>query len=615
MAGSRLTSAYSWRLHGCFAGLVHDARRTLRDIPLRGVGDGLIQDPRPRPCYFGPDDRPLFGVLHAPPGEWKGARVLLCPPLGYEALFAYITLRELAASIARAAAAAVMTCDYDGTGDSAGSDTDDDRLPLTLASIHYALDHLKSLSGTSGPLILIGLRAGALLAACAASTRRDVTAIALWGPCATGRLFLREQRVFSQLSATHPAAPPGLERDWGARGFEANGAVFTDEMVTTLEQLSLRTIEPAPASRILLLQRADMPDGLRPPATWRGAQLEEATAGGFSEMMDPPWLWHRPDEAIDKLTEWVGRVADSADRAPLELLAKGREVAILPRSIEECPIWFGPNEDLFGVLTRPSGRATTRVALLVTSTFGYRTGSNRLNVVLARRLADQGVASLRIDIRGVGESRQARGPAPAQPYDLSAVEDAVHALGYLRDRGYTDISLIGICAGAFLCWQAALRVNDPIHAVLINLESFEYLLTDREHHLRWAAGTENSNRRPSPGAGFLVNARWWWRKARRATEIATELARASVPSSLRPAGLPAQLAKLGRRGARVTMVFSDTKSGFKVYQRQTAWHRVLLEWKRVVTLRFIEGPDHSFTPRWAVDVLANAICDELAAGG
>ena len=448
--------------------------------------------------------------------------MFLCPPLGYEALFAYITFGELAASIARAASAVVMTFDYDGTGDSAGTDTDDEPLPRTMASIHHALDHLQGLSETHGPLILVGLRAGALLAACAASTRTDVTAVALWGPCVSGKLFLREQRVFSQLSNTNPACtPPGVQRDWGPHGFEANGSVFTDAMVTALESLSLRTLESPPAPRVLLLHRADMPSGFKPPATWRGAQLEEASAGGFSEMMDPPWLWRRPDEAIDKLTEWVGRVAATADRAPRELLDMGRKGAVLGPSMEEHPVWFGPEHSLFGVLTRPTGRAATQVALMVTSTFGYRTGSNRHNVVLARRLAAQGVASLRIDIRGVGESRQPGALVPAQPYDLSAVEDAVHAIAYLREAGYTRLSLVGICAGAFLCWQAALRVDDPVRAVLINLESFEYLLIDREHHLRWAAGPEKSHRRPPPDAGLRDSARWWWKRARRATEIAS----------------------------------------------------------------------------------------------
>ena len=226
--------------------------------------------------------------------------MLLCPPLGYEALFAYITLGELAASIARAASAVVMTFDYDGTADSAGSDTDDDRVPLTLASIHHALDHLKSLSEVPGPLILIGLRAGALLAACAASTRKDVTAIALWAPCASGKLFLREQRVFSKLSNTHPAAPVGLERDWGARGFEANGSVFTDAMVAALEPLSLRTLEQPPAPSIFLLQRTDIPGELKPPAGWIGARIEERSLGGYSEMMN------RPGSGADRTRQSTG---------------------------------------------------------------------------------------------------------------------------------------------------------------------------------------------------------------------------------------------------------------------------------------------------------------------
>jgi len=570
-----------------------------------------MREPRPRPCYFGPDDRPLFGMLHAPCEGWRGTRVLLCPPLGYEALFAYMTLGELAESIARAASAVVMTFDYDGTGDSAGSDTDEDRLALTLESIHHALDHLKSLSDTPGPLIVVGLRAGALLAAQAASTRDDVTAIALWAPCASGKLFLREQRVFSQLSNTNPAAPAGLQRDWGARGFEANGFVFTDAMVAALEQLSLRTLRRPPSPRILFVQRTDIPSEFKPPESWLGAQIEYTAARGYSEMMDPPWLWRRPDEAIDKLTEWAVRVAAPAEGTPSQLRDGDRDAAVLPGSIEERPVWFGPDERLFGVLTRPTERPAARVALMVTSTFGYRTGSNRLNVVLARRLAAQGIASFRIDIRGVGDSRQPKGPVPAPPYDVSAVDDAVHAIRYLKDVGFGAFSLVGICAGAFLCWQAALRVDDPVQAVLINVESFQYVFVDREHHLRWVAGIGDNNRRPPRDAGVAHLVRWALKRTRRAAEIATDIALASVPVKLRPAGIPAQLAGLRRRGARVTLVFSDKKSGFKLYRRETAWHRFWLEWKRVVSLRFIEGPDHSFTPRWALDLLADTVCDEL----
>src|SRR5512140_2391914 len=125
-------------------GLVHG--REGDAAPAAGVR------PSPRSFYFGPEDRPLFGTVHAPSRAWTGARVLLCAPLGYEGLFAHITLGDLAAHLAETAGAVVMTFDYDGAGDSAGTDEDKDRVGRMLASIDHALDFLKAISDTPGPL-------------------------------------------------------------------------------------------------------------------------------------------------------------------------------------------------------------------------------------------------------------------------------------------------------------------------------------------------------------------------------------------------------------------------------------------------------------------------------
>src|SRR5258708_36413059 len=100
---------------------------------------------RTQAFYFGPRGRPLFALLHRPE-KWTGARILLCPPLGYESMFAQLTMSDLAARLAAATGAVVMRPDYDGSGDSAGRDEDPDRVPMTLKSVHLAIDHLKSLS-------------------------------------------------------------------------------------------------------------------------------------------------------------------------------------------------------------------------------------------------------------------------------------------------------------------------------------------------------------------------------------------------------------------------------------------------------------------------------------
>ena len=82
---------------------------------------------RCQPVYFGPATRPLFGWLHGHAGVSRGTGLVLCNPFGYESLCAHRTLRRLAET-ASAAGIPTLRFDYDGCGDSAGSDMDPRRL-------------------------------------------------------------------------------------------------------------------------------------------------------------------------------------------------------------------------------------------------------------------------------------------------------------------------------------------------------------------------------------------------------------------------------------------------------------------------------------------------------
>src|ERR1700730_1174912 len=99
-----------------------------------------------QPLYFGPEDRPLFGWLHA-------AAAVNRPELGLvvvnsfanEAICAHRSVRHLAERAADAGIPA-LRFDYDGTGDSAGHDFDPDRLSAWLASGGVAGDTLGELT-------------------------------------------------------------------------------------------------------------------------------------------------------------------------------------------------------------------------------------------------------------------------------------------------------------------------------------------------------------------------------------------------------------------------------------------------------------------------------------
>lgn len=87
---------------------------------------------------------------------------------------------------------------------------------------------------------------------------------------------------------------------------------------------------------------------------------------------------------------------------------------------------------------------------------GNRLGPHRMFVTLARRLASLGIASLRIDCRGRGESEGETATASIR----SMTEDARGAVDWLAARpGIRAIFLLGICSGAKVAIGAA--ADDP----------------------------------------------------------------------------------------------------------------------------------------------------------
>jgi pimeloyl-ACP methyl ester carboxylesterase len=117
---------------------------------------------------------------------------------------------------------------------------------------------------------------------------------------------------------------------------------------------------------------------------------------------------------------------------------------------------FGPEGGLTGIVTTPEpGAAPRGLAAVVLSTgVLHRVGTNRLSVDLARALAAAGVAVLRFDLSGVGDSERRR--------DVESVRESVEAdisdaLDYMAAaHGASEFVLIGLCSGAFDAFSAAL---------------------------------------------------------------------------------------------------------------------------------------------------------------
>ena len=101
---------------------------------------------------------------------------------------------------------------------------------------------------------------------------------------------------------------------------------------------------------------------------------------------------------------------------------------------------------VFGIF-HPARNGRTDVGVIfVNSGLQYRVGPHRIYVEAARRLAEAGIASLRLDHPGVGDSD---GEHTYSHFDAFPIRDKVCAADHLRDHeGIEHVVLLGMCAGA-----------------------------------------------------------------------------------------------------------------------------------------------------------------------
>lgn len=97
-------------------------------------------------------------------------------------------------------------------------------------------------------------------------------------------------------------------------------------------------------------------------------------------------------------------------------------------------------QKIFGIFHRPCCNEPFPAVLICHGLAGHKTGKYRLYVHLAERLSKLGIASLRIDFRGSGDSEGNFSETTLE----SEVSDAVVALSYLRNRPDVDNSRIGV---------------------------------------------------------------------------------------------------------------------------------------------------------------------------
>ncbi len=419
--------------------------------------------------------RPLFGWLHATAACAASDRVVvICPPVGSEYTRSHRSLRHLADRLA-AAGMPALRFDYDGVGDSPGTDLEPDRVAAWRASIATAVHHARRLTGRSR-VCLVGVRLGASLAALACEEQK-IEDLVLWNACVTGRPYVRELQALAMA-----AARPSCDIE-GA--IESAGFVMTAQTLADVRAIDLLASDWLPAGRVLVAGRDDMaPDKrLLEHLAARAIAHEPMRLAGWAGMMAEHQFTVVPDAAIDAIVGWLRQGVKphfpggaSGERSAPDAIPVGFETLRgQAATVEETLCRFGADRHLFGVLARPIA-ATDRPAIVVFNAgAAHHVGPNRLYVELTRNLAALGFPCLRFDLESLGDSVNRVPARENYPYPYTAVADGKAALEFLRARfGYRRFVLLGLCSGAHTAFHAGLELEDEAIDELVMINPMQF---------------------------------------------------------------------------------------------------------------------------------------------
>ncbi len=568
------------------------------------------------------------GFLH--PAEGR-VGVVLCSPWGFEDLI----LRKGWRLLAEAIAAAGFPCirfDYPGTGNAPGGATDVRDVAEWIDAVGAAADLLKA-GSDADTLILVGQSLGATLAVEAARKRGDVVGLQLIAPVVKGRPYVRELAATASLVADKIGIRIDLAAD---EGLDVLGFSMSHAMVASVRALDLAAVDALAVRDVILF---DQPE--RRASAALAEHLRRLGADVRLEAVAPFHLMVSDATAIQPLPVAAERVVAALRRVhparppsePVRPPRPSMPPAVLhARRYREEAVRFGPDGGLFGILCQPPGaHAGGPAIVLLNRGLNAHVGWRRGSVDLARGLAASGLTSLRIDVAGLGESRDEPGRPLNLIYSDRLLPDIAAAVDLLAARGSERIALVGVCSGAYMALRAAARDPRVTDLVAINTQRLVWNPAESvEDVIRYGlrsmhdyvgdirsrgalAKLLRSRRRVLPAMRFLAKRGLKGAMARVPLGVRSLVGRDSMA-----ARVERFFATVAARGTRVSLVYSAGDPGLVELRNYFGPNGRTLRHPNV-TVTVLPGADHNLTTRpamdWMLDHIVALACEGPRADG
>ena len=398
-----------------------------------------------QPHWFGPASA-MFGMLHAP-ASLRGA-VVICPPLGYEAVGSHTTLRRLAERLA-AIGIACLRITYPGMGYGPADEPGTDQVPVWRAVIDEAAAEMRAMGA---PWVgAVGLRFSATLAA-DATAAGQFDAVVAWDPVVNGRRYARAMKML----AAH------TDRDSASEGVTLAGVEFAPATLAAMGKCSFQLPKGPPT---LVLQRTEA--SIEAPLEEHGVPVVHIA--GTAAMLDvDAELSVIPHEVVDHVTEWLDTQAPAtpvaATVAPAAVTSTVHRTDV---ALRREAVRVGPSQ-LFALLTREDSRTPTRAVVFLNNGASFAIGPGGAWIDWAEEVARAGGLAVQMDFSGLGESPTVAGGAEQQVYSAVAAQNLRDMASYLRGVGISHITAVGLCSGALLALDGVVAGAAIDHVVAIN---------------------------------------------------------------------------------------------------------------------------------------------------
>lgn len=530
--------------------------------------------------------------------------VLICPGLLGDELVAYCALRVLADELARSGYW-TLRLEYPGTGDSCdlAVERSDGHWTAWQESVEAAADWLKSISGSRGVLVC-GMRAGAMLAALAASRRDDIAGLLLFEPTVSGRSYVRELTLDAELHGGRVLPAGG--------GIEVGEFTFSDSTIAQIAGTDLRKTTLKAARKVAVFARAESRLLDECLDSWRHAGIE-VTKGGWSDDLHS-LVGHPTFDAVRLPTfhdviNWMttafplGR--DSTTRARSQPVLPV-EATLRPGGCVETTLRFGSGQRLFGFLCNPDTGPSPDIVIIVNGGRDPRYGAARQGVEFARRLARAGVSSLRADFAGLGDSI----PPPGQENFISHAfanrnSDIRAMLDVLEKRGFRKFTVQGICSGAYHAFHAALAerrigalilVNQPLFTLPRRPDEITYLDHRRQtplFYLRKIASLQSWRTLIEGRADIRTALHSLWVRGLRSLRLGSRRVGRTLGLIRKQSFAQSALSELCARGVRTLFLFSPSKEDLEMFRREFTLEPDALVHYRGAEMRIVQRMDHA----------------------